>query len=315
MKSVSFPRTIASVPRFGNLQPHQAPVPVRTTRRAQLEGRSFRWGSAISRRALAQEDGQRSSQQLASRGSAVSRAPSSSSSSPTTSQQPCARHPPVGRVPVEGGRSVALRVAVDVDEVLARFLLALNSFCAEEHDMHYEVSDYDVYDFKTVWDCSQEASNDMVHAFFESHHFRHGVPAIEGAEESLRRLASFCELVVVTSRQHVIQEPTMDWLDDNFPDIFEEVHFGNHFALEGKSRKKSEICREIGAEVLIDDNPGYAMDCAEAGIHVLLFDWNLGYPWAKTENNGPHHPNITRVSDWAAVETMLRVLAMAEQPR
>lgn len=50
-------------------------------------------------------------------------------------------------------------------------------------------------------------------------------------------------------------------------------------------------------------------------LQVLLFDWNLGYPWAKTENNGPHHPNITRVSDWAAVETMLRVLAMAEQPR
>lgn len=27
------------------------------------------------------------------------------------------------------------------------------------------------------------------------------------------------------------------------PQIFSEVHFGNHFALEGASRKKSEICR------------------------------------------------------------------------
>lgn len=30
------------------------------------------------------------------------------------------------------------------------------------------------------------------------------------------------------------------------PQVFSEVHFGNHFALEGASRKKSEICRCAG---------------------------------------------------------------------
>lgn len=200
-----------------------------------------------------------------------------------------------------------LRIAVDVDEVIAQFVLALNNFCDEEHDMQYKVSDYSVYDFKTVWNCSQQESNELVHAFFESKHFHHGVPVIPGAEASLRRLGKSCDLMVVTSRQHVIQEPTLIWLDQNFPGVFPEVHFGNHFALEGTSRKKSEICREIKADVLIDDNPGYAMDCAEAGMQVLLFDWNLKYPWAKTEECGPHHSNITRVSDWAAVEAMLSV--------
>ena len=93
-----------------------------------------------------------------------------------------------------------------------------------------------------------------------------------------------------------------------------QVHFGNHYALEGESRKKSEICAAIGAQVLIDDNPGYALDCAEAGMQVLLFDWHLNYPWAKTEGNGPSHPNITRVADWAAVETVLGVLARSDAP-
>lgn len=41
------------------------------------------------------------------------------------------------------------------------------------------------------------------------------------------------------------------------------MHFGNHFALEGVSKKKSDICRSIGAEVLIDDNPSYAVECAQ----------------------------------------------------
>lgn len=43
--------------------------------------------------------------------------------------------------------------------------------------------------------------------------------------------------------------------------------------------------RSIGASVLIDDNPGYAVECAEAGINVLLYDWNHGYPWSKLEKS------------------------------
>ena len=64
-----------------------------------------------------------------------------------------------------------------------------------------------------------------------------------GALHSLQRLGKSCELVVVTSRQHCIQQPTLDWVDKHFPGIFSEVHFGNHWALEGKSKAKSEICR------------------------------------------------------------------------
>lgn len=52
--------------------------------------------------------------------------------------------------------------------------------------------------------------------------------------------------------------------------------------------------RSVGAEVLVDDNPRYALECAEAGIHVLLYDWRGGYPWAKTEGGGPVHDLITR---------------------
>ena len=38
--------------------------------------------------------------------------------------------------------------------------------------------------------------------------------------------------------------------------------------------------------MLIDDNPVYASDCAEAGMDVLLFDWKLDYPWSKTPDGG-----------------------------
>ncbi|CAI7908374.1 unnamed protein product, partial [Closterium sp. NIES-53] len=138
------------------------------------------------------------------------------------------------------------------------------------------------------------AANHRVHDFFKSTHFNDGIPIIPGAFDTLRRLSHFTDLVVVTSRQHVIREPTLEWLDNHFPGVFSSVHFGNHFALEGTPRPKSEMCRELGAEVLIDDNPRYAMECAEHGIQVLLFDWLLQYPWSKTAGGGPHHELIER---------------------
>ena len=96
----------------------------------------------------------------------------------------------------------------------------------------------------------------------------------------LQRLKQNHDLVVVTSRQYAIQDATLQWLDMHFPGTFSSVHFGNHFAKAGASRKKSEICCDIGADVLIDDNPTYAHDCAQAGMQVLLFNWRLSYPWS-----------------------------------
>ena len=101
------------------------------------------------------------------------------------------------------------------------------------------------------------------------------------AYDTLQRLKYRHDLVVVTSRQFAIQDATLQWLDQHFPDTFTSVHFGNHFAKAGNSRKKSEICRDIQADVLIDDNPTYAYDCASAGMQVLLFNWRLQYPWSQ----------------------------------
>lgn len=64
-----------------------------------------------------------------------------------------------------------------------------------------------------------------------------------GAFETLCSLSQSCDLVVVTSRQHVIQDLTLEWLDRHYAGLFEEVYFGNHFALQGASRKKSDICK------------------------------------------------------------------------
>jgi uncharacterized HAD superfamily protein len=206
----------------------------------------------------------------------------------------------------------ALVVAVDVDEVLGRFLESLNEYvmCASEFGQRqFRVDDYFVYEFAKVWGCSASESNRIVHEFFDSRHFRDGIAPIPGALESLRRIKQMSvSLNVVTSRQHVIQEPTLDWLAAHYGGIFDAVHFGNHFSLEGASRKKSELCEAINAGILVDDNVSYALECAEAGIEVLLFDWNGSYPWSQQASaEAPEtHPLITRVCDWGEVEAIVK---------
>ncbi|CAL5228676.1 g11849 [Coccomyxa viridis] len=209
-------------------------------------------------------------------------------------------------------RKPRLRVAVDVDEVLGRFLHSLNKFCEEEYGLLFDIPDYSVYEFAKIWKCTTDESNRIVHDFFESQHFAAGILPIPGAYHSLQRLRGSCDLVVVTSRQHCIRQPTLAWVQEHFPDVFREVHFGNHWALEGKSKAKSEICRDIGATVLIDDNPRYAVECASAGIDVLLYDWNDSYPWSKTAD-GPVHPQIQRVRNWTEVEEALARLGAAQE--
>lgn len=46
-----------------------------------------------------------------------------------------------------------------------------------------------------------------------------------------------------SSRQNAIKDHTIEWIEKHYPGVFQEIHFGNHFALDGQSRPKSEICR------------------------------------------------------------------------
>lgn len=204
----------------------------------------------------------------------------------------------------EQALSTKMVVAVDVDEVLGSFLAALNRFIAERYSWNHSVSEYHVYEFFKIWNCSREKANILVHEFFTTHYFQDGIHPIPGARDALQNLSSFCSLSVVTSRQDAIKNHTLEWIEKFYPGLFEQIHFGNHFALQGQSRPKSEICRSFGAQVLIDDNPRYASECADDGMRVLLFDYDNSYPWCKTGVD-QSHPLVTKVHNWQEVEQKL----------
>lgn len=189
-------------------------------------------------------------------------------------------------------------IAVDLDEVLGSFVEQLCAFHNERYGSCLSVSDFRSYQFWQVWGGTREEAQRKVYAFFDSHHFRQ-IPPIPNAKSALERLKQLGHrLFVVTSRQLVIEEETKRWLDAHYPGLFDGVRFGNHYANQGNPISKPELCRQIGASVIIDDCLEYAQQCAEAEMTVFLFDWDGRYPWNKVSPESGLHHRIQRITSW-----------------
>jgi hypothetical protein len=70
------------------------------------------------------------------------------------------------------------------------------------------------------------------------------VNPVDWAIERLKRLKEkWYILKIVTARvSDLFWEYTQKWIDKNYPNIFEEIVFANHFTKEDKT--KSELCKE-----------------------------------------------------------------------
>ena len=67
-------------------------------------------------------------------------------------------------------------------------------------------------------------------------------------------------LYAVTARLSWMKLATKLWLKRNFPNCFDKVIFANFFT--SRARKKSDICKDLCAKIIIDDNLDTCIDCA-----------------------------------------------------
>jgi uncharacterized HAD superfamily protein len=114
----------------------------------------------------------------------------------------------------------------------------------------------------------------------------------------LQRLAKKFDLVVVTSRREMLKPETDAWMERHFPGIFKELHYAGMWddatdIPKALAHTKAELCREIGADYLIDDQPKHCIGAAEAGLRCILFG---DYRWNKGDQKLPQ--GITRARHW-----------------
>ena len=197
-------------------------------------------------------------------------------------------------------------LAVDLDEVCCGYLPAFIKFSNHIHKTSLELKDFKSYMFWEVKGtrlANREAALDRVYEFHASKYFAQIEP-LNGAKLALDVLKKRFELHVVTSRQTDIREQTRTFCAKEFPGVFTDLHFGNHFGKSKNGEKvakvsKPDMCKKIGAVALIDDSKDYARQCEAAGIPVFLFG---DYPWNQLKKDEPKFGDtVERVSSWRMV--------------
>lgn len=188
-------------------------------------------------------------------------------------------------------------IAVDIDDVLAPSAQSFIAFSNETWGTSLTIDDYSE-DWTRLWQVDHEEAmkrSDVVH----SSAFWHQEPRQDDAQRVLRKLAGQYRLVVTTSRRSQLKQHTLVWIEKHFGDIFENVHFAGMWDIitaDSIHATKKELCEQIGASFLIDDQPKHCLAVAKAGITALMFG---DYPWNRMDNLPE---GVIRVHDWRAVE-------------
>ena len=74
----------------------------------------------------------------------------------------------------------------------------------------------------------------------------------------------------MTARSDSAHITTLNQLEKHYAGIFDDVIFAHHFT--EKHIPKSELCRQLNADYLIEDNIDYALDVAACGIPTFLIE-------------------------------------------
>lgn len=127
------------------------------------------------------------------------------------------------------------------------------------------------------------------------------------AVAAINGLARRHELHLITGRRDFLEPITRRTLEEFFPGCFQTIEHTNHFAPTDEAhlrRSKGEVCRRLGAHVLIDDHLDHIKSATDCGVKAILFG---DYPWNQSDSLPS---GVVRCRDWVEVEEKIEELAM-----
>ena len=193
-----------------------------------------------------------------------------------------------------------LVIAVDCDDVL----VSTTPFLVDAYNKTYgtnatlaQARDASA----SVWLDPEEKVIEQWAALCETEEYKQLGP---DAQEALilKELAKHHELHLITARKPAERAFTQEMLHRELEGVFTSMEF------VGWTGSKGEVCRRIGADILIDDNAGHLHDAIQNGMPkegAILFG---DYPWNKADNS---HEDLTHCFDWPAVKEVVDGIANA----
>lgn len=185
-----------------------------------------------------------------------------------------------------------MRIAIDVDDVLAASLIDFIEFYNRKYGDDLSFDNLQGFTLHESIGIDRE-EEEMIMREHAKERPAESLPPLEGAAYAIERIRSKHDIMIVTSRARDMEQETKEWLRRHFGEI-RDVFFTRESLAGPEHTTKADICIEKGAEMMIEDHPVFAQDCAAADIKVLLFD----YPYNKHLKDGPM---LKRVHGWRDV--------------
>lgn len=194
-------------------------------------------------------------------------------------------------------------IAIDIDDVLSASAEGFAVYSNKRWGHTLTTDDYQE-EWAKVWGIPLSETLTRAAEFHGSgvvgdyRHFEDALPV-------LKKLTKNYNLILVTSRRKVLQAETSSWLERYFKGIFKDVHYvgmwdqQRHLVDDVQTSiraTKTQICKEIGASYLIDDQLKHCLDAANAGMTALLFG---NYRWNRRD---VLPARVIRAGNWQAVE-------------
>jgi len=183
-------------------------------------------------------------------------------------------------------------IAVDIDDVLVDHYEAVLEFHNSRYGTNHKLADYVTDHWSKVWGLDEKETERRAREFAALGVAGRAIK--KGAADGVRALHRDYDLAIVTVRRKVNVEPTLAWAEAEFPGVFKEIRFVPIWE-EAGAPSKAEVCKEIGADYLIDDSLKHCELAAAAGIHAVLFG---NFPWNQADKLPA---GVTRCKNWPAV--------------
>jgi hypothetical protein len=167
------------------------------------------------------------------------------------------------------------RIAVDVDEVLVKFLEPM----AKWRGLKLPTKPKYKYLYREIFDCTEEQSQEIVHSFYNSYDF-YNLKPIQGSQYAMYNFRQRADkMYILTGRQDDARKTTELWVERFFPGIFDDVILTNSFT--ENEIKKADICRALNIGLIIDDNISICNECMKSGVDAINFVGDDIYPWCE----------------------------------
>jgi 5'(3')-deoxyribonucleotidase len=169
-------------------------------------------------------------------------------------------------------------IAIDIDEVVFPMVDSLIEYVDKEHKVTLSADSFLTYRLEDLWPQGSAEGERVFRTYLRQDKLQ--IAPVKGAKIALERLARKYELVVVTYRDIEVEDVTRSWLLHHFPELFKDLHMLGSEKEGHIYKPKGELCKELGASYLIDDQVANVTSAHEAGVGAILFG---DYPWNKAD--------------------------------